>query len=86
MSSPTAGPVGLNNAQQGRVATITFDRLTQHPALTPQLLTELEARINQVAATPAQVLILRTLGDKALSVGADIAAAPQPPVVDMWRE
>ena len=86
MSSMTAGKVNVSTDPRGQVATITIDRGTPHAALTLELLTELEARINQVVGTTAQVVILRTPSTKLRSVGIDIAAVQISPHVDGWRQ
>lgn len=84
---PDPGNITLTVAEVGnaQVATLLIDRGAKLNALTLELLTDLEHRIGELATHPAQVVVLRTGGTKAFSVGADIKSFSHLPALDMWR-
>lgn len=87
VSSPNNDAMGTvtleTNAE--RVATLTIDRPQKLNALSLELLAHLEAALNQVEKSNARVLVLRTAGDRAFCVGADIRQFSGFTPVQMWK-
>jgi len=83
MTSPD-GEVTLSTAADGTVATITIDRQTKLNALTLPLLDRLTAVCDEVDRTSARVVVVRTAGERAFCVGADITHFEQLDSVSMW--
>jgi enoyl-CoA hydratase len=81
----TAGTVTVSHSPDGLVATVLIDRAAKLNALTLSMLGDLETRLDDIAASPARVVLLRTAGSKVFCVGADIAAFAQLTPVEMWR-
>jgi enoyl-CoA hydratase len=81
----TTGAVTVTTSHDGLVATIMIDRSAKLNALSLEMLADLEAHVDAVAASPARVVVLRTGGEKVFCVGADIAAFSQFSAADMWR-
>lgn len=78
------GTVTLETSAEG-VATLTIDRPQKLNALSLELLAHLEAALNQVEKSNARVLVLRTAGDRAFCVGADIRQFSGFTPVQMWK-
>jgi enoyl-CoA hydratase len=68
---PSMGTVHLDISAEG-VATLTLDRPQKLNALTLELLAQLEATLKEIEGSNARVLVLRTAGNRAFCVGADI--------------
>ncbi|WP_345383798.1 enoyl-CoA hydratase/isomerase family protein [Pseudonocardia yuanmonensis] len=79
------GRVTVSTSHDGRVATLLVDRSSRLNALVPELLSELEAALDAVAGSVARVVLVRTAGTRAFSVGADIAVFSKLAAADMWR-
>jgi len=78
------GTVTLETSADG-VATLTIDRPQKLNALSLELLAHLEAALNQVEKSNARVLVLRTAGERAFCVGADIRQFSGFTPVQMWK-
>jgi enoyl-CoA hydratase/carnithine racemase len=78
------GTVHLNLNADG-VATLTLDRPHKLNALSLELLAMLEASLKEIEESDARVLVLRTTGDRAFCVGADIAQFSAFTPVQMWK-
>ncbi|MFJ6199231.1 enoyl-CoA hydratase/isomerase family protein [Micromonospora sp. NPDC092111] len=81
----TLGTVTVSHSHDGLVATVLIDRAAKLNALTLDMLGDLEDRLDEIAASPARVVLIRTGGSRVFCVGADIAAFSQLPAADMWR-
>lgn len=81
----TSGSVTLTSSHDGLVATLVIDRAAKLNALTLDMLDEVEHRLDEVAASSARVVLVRTGGTKVFCVGADIAAFSALSATDMWR-
>lgn len=69
------------------IATITLDRPEKLNALDPAMLRALENHLDRLdTTTEARVLIVTGAGERAFSVGADIAAWTALESIDMWRD
>lgn len=66
------GTLDLQLSDDGRVATILLDRTAKLNALTLPLLERLIALCDEVERSSARVVLIRTAGDRAFCVGADI--------------
>jgi enoyl-CoA hydratase len=69
---PVSGTVTVTGSHDGYVATILIDRGNKLNALTLDMLANLETRLDEIASSPARVVLVRTGGTKAFCVGADI--------------
>ncbi|GAA2902467.1 enoyl-CoA hydratase-related protein [Pseudonocardia halophobica] len=83
--STDPGTVTVSTHDDGLVATVLLDRASRRNALAPELLLELEAALEEIAASASRVVLVRTAGTRAFSVGADITAFTALAPVDMWR-
>jgi enoyl-CoA hydratase len=83
-STATQGAVEL--ALDGDTAVITVDRAPKLNALTPELLEALEAKVHVVERSDCRLMILRTGGERAFCVGADITRFAALSPVEMWRD
>jgi enoyl-CoA hydratase len=81
----SAGTVTVSHGYDGLVATVLIDRASKLNALTLDMLTELQDRLDEIATSAARVVLVRTGGTKVFCVGADIAAFSQLSAADMWR-
>jgi enoyl-CoA hydratase len=81
---PTMGTIHLEISAEG-VATLTLDRPQKLNALTLELLAQLEATLKEVEGSNARVLVLRTAGNRAFCVGADIGQFSVFTPVQMWK-
>ncbi|MGW3350964.1 enoyl-CoA hydratase/isomerase family protein [Nonomuraea rubra] len=72
-------------AHDGPVTTIVIDRRDKLNALTLPMLAELESCLDDVAASPACAVLVRTGGNRVFCVGADIRAFSRLSAADMWR-
>jgi enoyl-CoA hydratase len=68
------------------IATITIDRQRKLNALTPEVLDELERVVRDCATSDSRVVVLRTAGERAFCVGADITRFAGLDAVRMWRD
>lgn len=69
------------------IATIQLNRANKLNSLTPDMLDQLEAAINQIErARDLRVVLLTAAGEKAFCVGADINAWGALEPIDMWRQ
>ena len=85
MSVDTAAVNGSVTVDQtGPTATICIDRAAKLNALTPELLDALADAVGQCAASDARVVVLRTAGDRAFCVGADITRFSGLEPTQMW--
>jgi len=82
--NPPMGTVHLEISADG-VATLTLDRPQKLNALSLELLAQLEASLKEIEESDARVLILRTAGDRAFCVGADIGQFSGFTPVQMWK-
>jgi len=78
----TAGGVEVRHTDG--VATILVDRAAKLNALTPELLNALERAVDECASSDAHVVLLRTAGDRAFCVGADINRFSELQPTQMW--
>jgi enoyl-CoA hydratase len=77
---------GLSYVADGPVATITLDRPEKLNALTPEMLTGLEAILDAIERDARiRVVVVTGAGDRAFCAGADIAAWSALEPLDMWR-
>lgn len=85
--SPTAdtGRVAVTWERANKVATVLIDRPRKLNALSLELLDELYPRLREVNDSDAQVVLIRTAGDKAFCVGADITQFAQFSAAQMWK-
>lgn len=67
------------------VATLTIDREGKLNALSLELLADLETSLNDIEKSDARVLVLRTAGERAFCVGADIGQFSAFTPVQMWK-
>lgn len=81
---PSLGTVHLEISAEG-VATLTLDRPQKLNALSLELLAQLEAALKEVEGSDARVLVLRTAGNRAFCVGADIGQFSAFTPVQMWK-
>jgi enoyl-CoA hydratase len=72
--------------ENDKVATITIDRQRKLNALTPEVLDELERVVRDCATSDSRVVVLRTAGERAFCVGADVTRFAGLDAVRMWRE
>jgi enoyl-CoA hydratase len=80
-----AGRVETRLSDDGFVATIVVDRAAKLNALTLSLLEGLRRAAEEVGASSARVVVLRTAGDRVFSVGADINHFADLDSLTMWR-
>lgn len=83
-AEPAPGRITLELSANG-VATLTIDRPQKLNALGLELMADLESALNKVEGSNARVLVLRTAGDRAFCVGADIAQFSGFTPVQMWN-
>jgi enoyl-CoA hydratase/carnithine racemase len=76
-----AGHVQLE--RDGDVTTLVLDRPAKRNALTPEMLSELDRRIDEVDG--ARVVVLRGAGEHAFCAGADIDRFAGLGPLEMWR-
>jgi enoyl-CoA hydratase len=81
---PTMGTIHLEISAEG-VATLTLDRPQKLNALTLELLAQLEATLKEIEGSNARVLVLRSAGNRAFCVGADIGQFSAFTPVQMWK-
>ena len=81
---PAMGTVHLEISAE-KVATLTIDRPRKLNALSLELLDQLEACLKEIEGSDARVLVLRTAGDRAFCVGADIGQFSAFTPVQMWK-
>jgi enoyl-CoA hydratase len=81
---PSMGTVHLDISAEG-VATLTLDRPQKLNALTLELLAQLEATLKEIEGSNARVLVLRSAGNRAFCVGADIGQFSAFTPVQMWK-
>jgi E-phenylitaconyl-CoA hydratase len=68
--------MGITNAVQDRIATVTLNRPEKLNALDPEHLAELRMRLSQASADPSvSVIVLTGEGIKSFCVGADLTAS-----------
>ncbi|MFC9840584.1 enoyl-CoA hydratase/isomerase family protein [Rhodococcus sp. NPDC127530] len=79
------GRIDVNWDRAGRVATILIDRPRKLNALTLELLDDLYTELRAIENSDAQVVLLKTAGDKAFCVGADITQFAQFTPAQMWK-
>jgi enoyl-CoA hydratase len=76
-----SGHVRLERA--GDVATLVLDRPAKRNALTPEMLLELDRRLDELDG--ARVVVLRAAGEHAFCAGADIDRFAGLSPLEMWR-
>ncbi|MFC9761053.1 enoyl-CoA hydratase/isomerase family protein [Rhodococcus jostii] len=79
------GRIDVSWDRAGRVATVLIDRPRKLNALTLELLDHLYAELRAVENSDAQVVLLKTAGDKAFCVGADITQFAAFTPAQMWK-
>lgn len=67
------------------VASVLIDRPGKLNAMTLEMVGQLAAVLARIRASSARVVVLRTAGDRAFSVGADIGQFSAFSAEDMWR-
>ncbi|WP_420367120.1 enoyl-CoA hydratase/isomerase family protein [Curtobacterium sp. L1-20] len=67
------------------VATVLIDRPSKLNAITFEMVGELAAILARLRDSPARVVVIRTAGNRAFSVGADIGQFSTYAAEDMWR-
>ena len=85
-SSNSPGSITVADSHDGRVSTLMIDRAKRLNALTPTMLVELERRVDQIAMSASRVVLIRTAGDRAFFVGADIEMVARLTPTEMWRQ
>ncbi|WP_020660499.1 enoyl-CoA hydratase/isomerase family protein [Amycolatopsis benzoatilytica] len=80
-----SGTVTVRASADEQVATILIDRADQLNALTLDLLADLDDALAEIADSPARVVLVRTAGEKAFCVGADIKVFSRLAPEEMWR-
>jgi enoyl-CoA hydratase len=75
----------VTESHDGRVTTVLINRPGKLNALTLDMLSALEVRLDALAVSPTRVVLLRTAGDKAFCVGPDIGAFSRLEAPEMWR-
>ena len=83
-TDPLLGKISLDISADG-VATLIIERAQKLNALSLELLADLESALNDVEESNARVLVLRTAGDRAFCVGADIGQFSGFTPVQMWN-
>ncbi|RZL84133.1 MAG: enoyl-CoA hydratase/isomerase family protein [Rhodococcus sp. (in: high G+C Gram-positive bacteria)] len=83
--STDAGRIDVSWDRDGRVATVLIDRPRKLNALTLELLDDLYTELRAVEHSDAQMVLLKTAGDKAFCVGADITQFAQFTPAQMWK-
>jgi enoyl-CoA hydratase/carnithine racemase len=78
------GEVTLSQTADGAVATITIDRAAKLNALTLSLLERLTAVCDEVDTSSARIVVVRTAGERAFCVGADITHFEKLDSAAMW--
>lgn len=68
-----------------RVATICIDRPAKLNALSLEMVAQLEQALAELRGSDARVVVIRSAGDRAFSVGADIRQFSTFSPADMWR-
>jgi enoyl-CoA hydratase len=84
-AAPDRATISVDASRDGQVVTILVDRQTKLNALTLDMLAELAAVLDDVAASTARVVVVRTGGQRVFCVGADIAAFSRLAPAEMWR-
>lgn len=79
-----SGKILLDIGAHG-LATLTVDRPRKLNALSLELLDQLESSLQEVEKSDARVLVIRTAGDKAFCVGADIGQFSGFTPTQMWK-
>lgn len=80
-----AGKVVLTANGDGTVATITIDRPKKLNALSLEMVDELHTRIRAANESSARVVVLRSAGERAFCVGADIGQFAEFSPQQMWQ-
>lgn len=78
------GTIHLEISAQG-VATLILDRPQKLNALSLELLAQLDTALKDVERSAARVLVVRTAGDRAFCVGADISQFSGFTPAQMWK-
>lgn len=78
------GNVTLSEPSETGAVTITIDRSAKLNTLTPDMLVKLEQVVDSIASLKTSIVVLRTAGDGAFCVGADIAALSELGPAGMW--
>jgi enoyl-CoA hydratase len=82
-TADTEGRVSV--ARVGDIATIWLDRAPKLNALTPELLDSIGRAVEECASSAARVVVLRSTGERAFCVGADINRFSSLGPTEMWR-
>ncbi|MGS0684476.1 enoyl-CoA hydratase/isomerase family protein [Nakamurella sp. GG22] len=85
MSQQNDDSVSVSVDPHGWVGTIILDRGVKHHSLQPELLTELEVRLDEVAGSGVRVIILRTASVGRLPNSTLPARSRQAPLDETWR-
>jgi enoyl-CoA hydratase len=80
------GEVRVSFERDGQVATILLDREAKLNALTMSMLDQLVTACEQVEASTARVVMVRTAGSRVFCVGADITRFAELDSVTMWSD
>ncbi|MEZ3159189.1 enoyl-CoA hydratase/isomerase family protein [Microbacterium sp. BWT-B31] len=78
------GEITLSISGDGEVATILVDRSQKLNALTLPMLDQLSAVCDDIDRSKARVVVVRTAGERAFCVGADITNFEKLDSVEMW--
>lgn len=78
------GQITLATDEQ-RIATILIDRPAKLNALSLEMIAQLDDTLAQLRRSDARVVVIRSSGSRAFSVGADIGQFSTFSPVDMWR-
>ena len=80
------GAIGVRQAVEGPIATITLDRPEKLNALTPAMLEALEVALGSIEADESiRVVVLTGAGERAFCAGADVDAWSSLAPIEMWR-
>ncbi|AHK30855.1 enoyl-CoA hydratase/isomerase family protein [Rhodococcus opacus] len=79
------GRIAVSYTHEGRVATVLIDRPRKLNAVTLELLDDLYTELRAVENSDAQLVLLKTAGEKAFCVGADITQFADFTPVQMWK-
>lgn len=80
------GVVSVEYSPDGMLATILIDRERKLNALTRSMLRQITAICDEIDASNARVVVVRSAGTRVFCVGADITHFTGISAVSMWRE
>ncbi|MFF2113077.1 enoyl-CoA hydratase/isomerase family protein [Rhodococcus koreensis] len=79
------GRITVRYSHEGRMATVLIDRPRKLNALTLELLDDLYTELRAIEHSDARVVVVKTAGEKAFCVGADITQFAHFTPAHMWK-